>query len=295
MAAGLLNSEIETLAHLVTGEMKMRLRPMLAGVVALALAPLGAMADPVSVPAGSLTLTADLALPVGAGPFPVVVALHGCNGMRGGGGRPLNARHRDWNARLLAAGFAVLALDSFSARGITEVCTLKTRPITPRDRAGDVAAALAWLAARADVDAGRLVLLGWSHGGSTVLRSVSPGALGAAPKPALAIAYYPGCSPFLPQAAWKPTVPLTILMGALDDWTPAAPCRDLAAHAGIRYVEYPGAYHAFDAPNLPVRVRTGLGLPKDGQAHVGTDPAARAASLVEVMALLAPLATRKAP
>ncbi len=56
----------------------------------------------------------------------------------------------------------------------------------------------------------------------------------------------------------------------------------------VRYVEYPGAYHDFDAPNVPIRVRTGLAMTanKSGQAHVGTDPAARAAAIDKVMRLL---------
>ena len=52
---------------------------------------------------------------------------------------------------------------------------------------------------------------------------------------------------------------------------------------------YPGAYHDFDHPNLPVRTHKGLAYTGDGRgvAHTGTDPAARADALLRVPAFLA--------
>ena len=263
------------------------IRTMLVAMLALTGWSAHVGAEAVAIPAGDLTLTADLSIPQGAGPFPVVVALHGCNGMRSADGLRLDARHRDWGGRLTAAGYAVLALDSFSARGTKEVCTQAVRKITPRVRADDVRAALVWLGTRADVDPKRIALLGWSHGAQTVLLAIRPKFLDGVPKPFAAVAYYPSCRGVSQIPGWQPSVPLTMLTGALDDWTPPAPCRDLAAQIGFRYIEYPGAYHAFDAPNLPVQVRTGLGLVQNGEAHVGTNPAARAASIAEVMGVLA--------
>jgi len=75
-------------------------------------------------------------------------------------------------------------------------------------------------------------------------------------------------------------------MGSADDWTPPDPCRQLTAKHNFPMTEYAGAYHGFDAPDSPVRVRTGLATPPDGsgRAHVGTDPVARAAAIKEVLA-----------
>ena len=42
---------------------------------------------------------------------------------------------------------------------------------------------------------------------------------------------------------------------------------------------YPGAYHDFDHPSLPVHMVEGLGVHRvrgRGQVHTGTNPAARA-------------------
>jgi poly(3-hydroxybutyrate) depolymerase len=71
----------------------MKLWQQIAAILVLNVA--AAAAEPVSIPAGTVTLTADLALPTGAGPHPAVIALHGCNGMRARDGQRLNARHHD--------------------------------------------------------------------------------------------------------------------------------------------------------------------------------------------------------
>jgi dienelactone hydrolase len=59
------------------------------------------------------------------------------------------------------------------------------------------------------------------------------------------------------SGAFKPQAPLLILIGALDDWTPAEPCRQLAKAAQaagypVELKAYLGAHHAFDSP-APLR------------------------------------------
>jgi len=83
-------------------------------------------------------------------------------------------------------------------------------------------------------------------------------------------------------------------MGEADDWTPAAPCHDLATAAkaageAVDLVTYPGAYHDFDHPDLPVKQVKGLAFTAngDGVAHTGTNPAARADAIQKVPAFLA--------
>jgi dienelactone hydrolase len=56
------------------------------------------------------------------------------------------------------------------------------------------------------------------------------------------------------------TAPTLILTGTADDWTPAARCREMVAHArpggaAIALVVYPGAHHAFDVAELAPGVR----------------------------------------
>jgi dienelactone hydrolase len=47
-------------------------------------------------------------------------------------------------------------------------------------------------------------------------------------------------------------------------------------------VGYPGAYHDFDAPDRPVKVRTGTATTATGTAHVGTNEPARQDALARV-------------
>lgn len=247
-------------------------------------------------------IRAELVRPAGEGPHPAVVLLHGCGGLYRSSGPhagELVPRHADWAARLSAAGYVVLLPDSFGPRGVREICTLKDRPVrSSRERPRDAYGALRWLQQQPFVAPDRIALMGWSNGGGTVLQSISRGFAARPPLPQgdfrAAIAFYPGCGDPQRRAAagrWRPSVPLLILQGEADDWTPAAPCRHLAEAAAERgdpvtLQLYPGAYHDFDAPDLPIRVRKGLASAAGGQAHVGTDPDARADALARVPGFL---------
>ena len=236
-------------------------------------------------------LTAYLRRPASDKPVPAIVALHGCGGLFTAVGR-FSTREADWADRLVAEGYAVLFPDSFNPRGYRQICTIvgTDRPIRPRQRADDAAAAAVWLAQQPFVDAARLALLGWSNGGSTVLAAVDASRnANRAPSFRAAIAFYPGCRPYAGRATWTPAVPLTILIGSADDWTPPEPCRALAGQHAVRLIEYAGAVHGFDAPNSPRRTRTDVGLSArgDGLVEVGTDPVARAAAIETVRGLLA--------
>ena len=161
--------------------------------------------------------------PIGAGPFPAVVALHGCGGLFTKNGR-LQDRNVNWADHLTAAGIAVLFPDSFNPRGVSQVCTLKEaeRPVVPFGRSFDANGAADWLATQPFIDRTRLGLLGWSHGGSVVLWSVRGGAKPRITDFKTAIAFYPGCRVHFESPNWAPRLPLKILMGTADDWTPPA-------------------------------------------------------------------------
>lgn len=233
--------------------------------------------------------------PAGAGPFPAVVALHGCGGLYDRSG-VLNARHADWGERLAAQGFMVLLPDSFGSRGLGSQCQTKGREVRPgRERVNDAFAAKAYLQGRPDVKPQSVSLLGWSHGGSTVLYTAATSARDPYEGPAFAraVAFYPGCRRPV-DLNWHDKVPLEILVGGADDWTGAEDCRVLAARSEARgepvsITVYPGAFHDFDHPNLPVRERHGLAYTtgNNGVAHIGTDSTARANALARVPSFLA--------
>lgn len=224
---------------------------------------------------------------------PAFVLLHGCGGPYGRGGEP-GARLREIAARLNALGVGALVVDSLTPRGEKELCTQRNgqRRVTQTQRRRDALGALQWLAAQPGVDAARLGLMGWSNGGSTVLAATNrhhPEVAQAPVRPSLAVAWYPGCA-VERMAGWAGSAPLLMLLGAADDWTPAAPCQALAAQAGAPLPEveaYAGAYHGFDG-TAPLRLRTDVpnGTQPGQGVHVGADPAARAASARRLEAFL---------
>jgi dienelactone hydrolase len=247
-------------------------------------------AERVSLPADGLTLSGELFRPAGPGPFPAVVALHGCSGLYNRNGS-LNPRHADWGERLARAGFIVLLPDSFGSRGLGSQCSVHDREVRPSaERVSDALSAKTYLQARSDVKGEAVSLLGWSNGGSAVLYATSSERRARkGPDFARAVAFYPGCRVPLQSGRWTARFPLLILIGAEDSWTPAQPCEDLAREAQSRgepvsITVYPHAVHDFDHPNLSPRERAGLAYTGDntGVARVGTDPDARADAISRV-------------
>jgi dienelactone hydrolase len=253
----------------------------------------------VEIPTGDgKPLKGVLFRPAGAGPFPAVVALHGCGGIGGSNGQ-IGGRHKDWGEKLAAQGYVVLFPDSFGSRGLGSQCLVRDRTVRPgKERVADANAAKGWLQERADVVAAKVSLLGWSNGGSSVLWAAAQDRKPRDGKPDFqaAVAFYPGCR-LLTQSAerrdWESRLPLLILIGEADTWTPAEPCRQLvrAVQGGGRdatLVTYPNAVHEFDHPDRKPTRRTGLAFTGDdsGEAMVGTDPEARADALLRVPAFL---------
>lgn len=213
-----------------------------------------------------------------------VVALHGCGGLYASTGArkgQLNARHQAMADLLVAEGYSVVFPDSLTPRGETELCTQKigTRKIDQGERRADALATLAWVAAQPWAQAGRIALLGWSHGGSAVLSATHAARAdvrGQAVKPAVAIAFYPGCAASL-KAGYKPSAPLVLMLGEKDDWTPPGPCQALGNAVGAEVNVYADSYHDFDNPAGQVRLRMDVpnGLNPGQGVHVGPNPAAR--------------------
>jgi dienelactone hydrolase len=254
-------------------------------LVVLTLPAAAAGPEPVEFAQGGLKLKGYLYRPAGNGPFPAIVALHNCEGL-GERGVPVAARYSDWGERLAAGGFVVLFPDSFGARGIGAQCNASQRSMrSGRERTGDADAARHWLQEQSYVTADRVSLIGWANGAVAALWTVRPRtARKEETKPDFrsAVAFFPGCRR-LRDTAWSARLPTLILIGAKDDWTPASACEQMvagargrSAHAGI--VVYPGAYHDFDHPNLPLQQRSGMAVAPggSGRVHVGTDAAARA-------------------
>ena len=103
--------------------------------------------------------------PVGNGPFPVALILHGC-----GGKTPFLEAYAQTAVK---AGYAAVVVDSFRPRGMSTldaklfVCTGVA--LQGLKRSADVFGMLAWLEGQPWADHQRVFLAGWSHGGWTIM------------------------------------------------------------------------------------------------------------------------------
>ncbi|WDZ97646.1 dienelactone hydrolase family protein [Herbaspirillum sp. WKF16] len=232
---------------------------------------------------GHTQLTGYLFAPSGAGPHPAIVMLHGrggpysigvnagCTQVGPGFVSPCDAaaltlRHRAWARYWAERGYLALHVDSYGPRGAAhgfgrhthgapERAAVNELDVRPLDAEG----ALAWLAARPDVEPARISLQGWSNGASTALNVMIRQARRAsaqAPAFAAALVFYPGCGP---RALLSPSPridrPLQVLLGSADEEVSATACErlmqrvELVAGAPAPVVTtYAGATHDFDDP-----------------------------------------------
>jgi dienelactone hydrolase len=212
-------------------------------------------------------LKGKLTKPQGDGPFPAIVMLHGCRG--------IDKAQDAWAERLAGWGYVALQLNSFSPRGVENICPTPFLVPFPT-RVQDAFDCKTHLATLPFVDRNRIVVAGWSHGGALTIASVSPenylawatlhnfcGLKKPGPPFRAGIAFYPWIcvAPLNDSEA-----PLLILTGDSDVIGPAAFLKrnmplEKTAHEIVLKV-YSGAYHTFDAegvdtsfPNSPVRYK----------------------------------------
>lgn len=254
---------------------------------------------PVTENGRTVQLAAQLFRPAkAAGAVPAVAIFHGC------GGPGQNTARM---AGLLASwGYAALVVDSFSARGLKDVCGHKNWPTqaAAEARAHDIDAALAWLGQQSFVDPKRLAFMGYSYGGGVaLLRALSRAPDNAPSSTARAvILLYPDCAladAMGPRLAVRQ--PTLFALAALDDWTPISQCKAVMDRIAqgrdlIEVRTYEGAHHSFDALGLPVRYLDGVGnRSKPGGccgAHYGANETAWKAFVGDVKAFLAKVFAR---
>jgi dienelactone hydrolase len=200
-----------------------------------------------------------LKLPEGPGPHPLVVFFPGCDGW-GAWERHSSERHR---LVLAAQGWAVAELDLLGARDIDSICSDDALLGGLRDDAVRAATEAALeLGAREDIDETRLVFMGQSFGGSAALDLASAHRrklAGVERVFAAIVPYYPYCYDRYGMGTVADfDVPVLVLGGELDTWTPVSRCLALAEAQAARenptpfVVEiYPGAYHSFDLDLMP--------------------------------------------
>lgn len=107
--------------------------------------------------------------PDAGGRVPVVLMMHGC-----GGPRPFM---NDMAEVVTGAGAAAVQIDSFTPRRIGRVAAIASvctgARLHGRERAGDLYAAVAWARAQDWIDPNRIIAMGWSHGGWTIMDALA--------------------------------------------------------------------------------------------------------------------------
>ena len=295
-----------------------RLRPvlMLLGLAACAV-PLvaarpaqgGAVAQTVHFPSadGATELVGYVFEPTGPGPHPAIVLLHGragpyssnvnagCTLVAPGHDSPCSAatlskRHAMWGEYWAAHGYVALLVDSFGPRGRAhghgrgthddpDREAVNERSVRPLDAEG----ALAWLLVRADVQPARVMLQGWSNGGSTTLNVMYRQATGASADKSKrfrgALAFYPGCGPkALLSQRYAADAPVWAFLGSDDEEVSPTVCAQVlhGAAGPVDVTTYSGATHDFDDPGATRQAVPGNRSAKD-------DAMGRAASLLDAV------------
>ena len=201
--------------------------------------------------------------PEGAGPFPALVLVHQCGGLRSG--RWQNDSILDWAKQAVARGYVALLIDSLGPRGVDTVCMGVKGGVNVMRGVRDALQAAEHLRKFDYVDKQRIALAGYSWGamiGVLASSKLVGSALAAGERFAAVVSFYPGCftirppntAPFL---IVNPDIdrPLLVLMGGKDNETPPAECvprleQARAAGAPVEWHVYPGITHCWDCENL---------------------------------------------
>jgi dienelactone hydrolase len=199
-----------------------------------------------------VSLTAQFFKPAGAhGSLPAVMIVPGSGG--------IGPHHLEQASALVTAGFAVLVIDPFHARGIGDTIADQGR-LNWAASAYDVLAALSYLRTRPDIDLARIGAVGSSRGGTAVMMAIaapfSDAIVGRGRGLRAVVAGYPWCGTQFRSARLVKGSALLVLQGDRDDWVSVQQCQD-AVHAlsvagGDATMKiFAGGLHAFDRTGVP--------------------------------------------
>ncbi len=204
----------------------------------------GKKGTPVTI-AGQLRLAKS-----GAAKQPLVILLHSASGPITDG-----APFEEWPRVLNDIGIATFAVDSYAGRGLVNYPGDPNK-ISFLTRILDAYRALDIAAKDPRIDSSRIAVMGFSQGASAALYSSMARFQKMYGSPDLHfighISAYAVCTTRFRDEE-NVTAPILMLHGTADDLTPIAPCREYAeriskAGKSARIIEYPDAYHQFDAP-----------------------------------------------
>jgi dienelactone hydrolase len=201
-----------------------------------------------STGATPVTTAGQLRIAQGTGRLPVVVLQHASSGY--------DARIDVWSRDLNELGISTLALDGFTARGLTDLNPNQAL-LGRLNLILDIYRSLEILAKHPRVDPARIGLMGFSRGGQAALYASlmrfhqlwnKSGIQFAA-----YVAFYPDCMTTFRSDTEVVDRPIRIFGGTPDDYNPIAACKPYVARLrasgkDIVLTEYPNAPHSFDNP-----------------------------------------------
>jgi len=185
-----------------------------------------------------------LSLPKGEGPFPLIIGVAGSLNW--------SKHHLEYMHMYQEMGIATFELQSFSSRGVKSTVGSQIE-VTTAMMILDAYKALEALSNNSQIDVKKAAITGWSLGGGVALYSGWKPLIENITKEhvfAAHLSIYPPClvEPLLMEFT---SSPMHILIGELDDWTPAKACEELvpkimASGSNIDLTVYPNSHHSFD-------------------------------------------------
>ena len=174
--------------------------------------------------------------------FPLVIGVAGSEGWRD--------HHYDYLKMYQKSGFATFELNSFKSRNIESTVGTQNE-VTVAAIVVDAYNALETLSKHPLIIKEKISITGWSLGGGVTLFSAwNPikETLGNNIQFASHLAFYPPCFFDFENLDFS-DVPIHILIGEIDDWTPAKPCEefvDKLDRKNINITVYKDSHHGFD-------------------------------------------------
>ena len=174
--------------------------------------------------------------------FPLVIGVAGSEGWRD--------HHYDYLNMYQKSGFATFELNSFKSRNIESTVGTQNE-VTVAAIVVDAYKALETLSKHPLIIKEKISITGWSLGGGVTLFSAwNPikETLGNNIQFASHLAFYPPCFFDFENLDFS-DVPIHILIGESDDWTPAKPCVefvDKLERKNINITVYKDSHHGFD-------------------------------------------------